>query len=91
MDPGPALAAAGLNSQLGLSWAPPFPIQVAAICRLLYCSVQVAPGKAQVAADLGLHPGGPRASLPGGLLQTMLEHQPTISTSDTLKGKPHRS
>ena len=91
-----AVVAAGLGSQLGLAWAPPCPAHVAAIHRSLCSLCWVAPGRTQVAADLGLHhPGGLRASAPRGQLQTMPGYNPTTVTSNILKGwngqapKPH--
>ena len=87
MAPGLALAAASLGSQLGLSWAPPSPAQVAAIFRLLCSTFGVALDGAQVENDLGLHLSGDRrASEPSGHLQTTLKNHPTFSTKDTLKG-----
>ena len=53
--PGTAVAAAGLGSQLGLAWAHPSLVQVVAICRWLYSSCQMALGRTQAMADLGLH------------------------------------
>ena len=80
--PSLALIAAGLGSQLGLSWAPPGPAQVAALWRQLCSWCQVALGRAQVVTELHLHfIGGPRAITPSGQLQTILKHHPTISTS----------
>ena len=47
----------------------------------------VALGWAQAAAEGGLQlPGGFRARAPNGQLQTMPDHYPTTSMSDTLKG-----
>lgn len=51
----PALEAAPLDLQLSLSQAPPSSAQVAAICRSLCTSYQVAPSWAQAVADLGRH------------------------------------
>ena len=85
--PGPALAATSLGSHLGISWGPPSPVQVAAICRSLCSLCQVAPDKTQAVPDLGLHLlGGLRASTLSGQLQitSKYRHQ-TTSTSETLK------
>ena len=84
--------AAGLSSELGLSWAPPSQEQVATICRLLCSSSQLAPGRAQVAEDLGLHPlGVPSDHTLGGQFQTMWKHHPSNLTSDTLKGQSQQA
>ena len=81
-------AAASLGSQLGLSWAPTSPAEVAAICGSLCSSCWVALDRTQVAADLGLHLlGGRRASAPVGQLQTTSKHHPTTFRSDLLKGQ----
>ena len=72
------LVAPGLGLQLGLSQATSSPAQVAAICRSLCSSCQVAWGRAQAAADLGLHlKVGPRASTVSGQLQTTLDYKST--------------
>ena len=87
--PDTALAAAGLTSQLGLTWILPSPAQVAAICRSLCSLCQVAPDKTQAVPDLGLHLlGGLRASTLSGQLQITSKHRhQTTSTSNTLKGQ----
>lgn len=42
-------------------------------------------------AECGLYlQGGPRASTPGGQLQTMPEHHPNTFTSHTLKSQTHQ-
>ena len=84
----PALGETCVGSQFGLSWAPPSQAQVEAIFRLLCTSCQVA----QAGQWLTLYlPGGPRASVPRGQLQTMPDYQPTTSTSYTLKGWTQRT
>ena len=70
------LAAAGLCSQFGLSWAPSSPAEVAAICRSLCSSQQLVPGRVQVVADL-YFAGGPRARASSGQLQTTPDYRPT--------------
>ena len=50
-----AQVAAELGLQLGFSWAPLNPAQVAAICRLLWCTFPESPDQAQLVTNLGLH------------------------------------
>lgn len=50
------------------------------------------PGRAQAAADLGLHlPKGPRTNIPSGQLQLIPEHHLTISTNEKLEDQTRQA
>lgn len=75
---GLSLEAAGLSSQFGLSWAPLRSAQESFICISLCSLCQVAPGKAQGTADLGLHlQEGPTTSAPT-IVESFKPSQSTI-------------